>query len=112
MFQSIKYKRYLGYNDATKQYQYEYELIDSDFSCVAVEGGPQQRELTAGAVAVVIQEYSKRKLNVATNLVRCFRFCEKRYGLTIANQIAWAEKYQHQFTPKLKAELAKYLTLL
>jgi hypothetical protein len=110
MFQSIEYIRSLSYNADTKLYEYEYELIDSDFGKVVVV-------VVVVAVAVadacaVIQEYSKRKLNVAANLVRCFRFHEKEYGNSIADQITWAEKWQPLFTPELKADLDKYLTLL
>jgi hypothetical protein len=111
MFQSIQYRCYLGYDDATKLYSYEYKLIDSDFSCIAhghtIGSGPGVAP--AGAV---IQEYGKRKLNVAANLIRCLRFCDKRYGLTIANQMAWTEKNCPLFTPQLKTELDKYLTLI
>jgi hypothetical protein len=119
MFQSIEYRCYLGYDDATKLYSYEYELIDSDFSCVVIAVG-----LAAGIVAgvevagAVIQEYSKRNLNsstscnVAANLIRYFRFYEKEYGYSIAEQIEWAEKRQPLFTPELKTELDKYLILL
>jgi hypothetical protein len=115
MFQSIKYTRHLGYNAATDQYEYEYELIDSDFSCVVVSASVSGSISVSG---VVIQEYSKRKLNsstscnVAANLIRFFRFYEKKWGHSIAKQIEWAEKYQHQFTPELKAELDKYLVII
>ena len=103
MFQSITYIRALGYNATTKLHEHEYELVDSDFSCVEVA--------RAGAARVVIQEYSKRKLNVAANLVKYFRFQENRYGWTIAQQIAWLED-QPLFTPKIKADIQKYLTPL
>jgi hypothetical protein len=122
MFQSIEYKRYLGPDSITKLNSYEYELIDSDFSCVvAVSAGASSApstppfpdaatESTAGGA--VIQEYSKRNLNVASNLVRFFKWYENGYGYSIAEQITWAEQYQHQFTPELKADLDKYLVLL
>jgi hypothetical protein len=114
MFQSIEYKRHHGYNAAIKQYECEFELIDSDFSCVAVGGAGVSvgAEDCAGAVGVVIQEYGKRNLNVATNLIRYFRFYEKEYGYSIAEQIRLAEKYQPLFTPEIKAALDKYLILL
>jgi hypothetical protein len=115
MFQSIEYKRYFGYNVATKLYEYEYELIDSDFSCVASAGANADLasvDLASVVAGAVIKEYSKRNLNVAANLVRCFCFCEKKYGWTIAEQIVWAEQYQPLFTPKLKVELDKYMVLV
>jgi hypothetical protein len=112
MFQSIEYKRSLGYNAATKLYEIEFELTDSDFSCVAAEGAIWEARLVAASADVVIREYSKRKLNVAANLVRCLQFQEKKYGYSITDQIVWAERYQHQFTPELKADLDKYLILV
>src|ERR1700722_19061623 len=115
MFRSIRNK-YLGYNAATKLYSYEYELIDSDFGKVVVVGVEIAGSTiadggTVAAGSVVIQEYNKRKLNVAANLIRCFKYHEKEYGWSIAEQIAWTEVYQPLFTPKLKADLQKYLTL-
>ena|ERR1700722_7181131 len=109
MFQSIEYTNYIGYNATTKFYSYEYELVDSDFSCVAIT---LAASFSGTVVGVVIQEYSKRKLNVAANLIKCFQFQEEKFGWPIAKQIAWAEQYQPLFTPKFKTDLQKYLTLL
>jgi hypothetical protein len=112
MFQSIKYRCYLGYNAATKLHEDELDLIDSDFSCVVVVVPLDGPTAVEGAGAV-IQEYSKRNLNVAANLIWCFRFYEKKWGHSIEQQIAWAEDYQPLlFTPALKADLQKYITLL
>jgi hypothetical protein len=117
MFQSIEYTRFIGYDDATKQYEYEFELIDSDFSCVVASGvvvvvGARASENARAALGVVLQEYGKRKLNVAANLVRFFRSYEKEWGYSIELQIELAQKYQPLFTPELKAELDKYIVLL
>src|ERR1700722_13209193 len=107
MFQSITYTKYLGYNNTTNLHEYECELVDSDFSCVMAE--------VAGVVSavaiqrVVIREYSKRNLNVAANLIRCFKYHEKKFGWSIAEQIAWAESYEPLFTPEIKADLQNYL---
>ena len=103
MFQSIEYIKDLGRNATTKFHEYEYKLVDSDFSCNAV--GIAQ-------ASAVIREYSKRKLNVAANLVKYFKYYEKRYDWSIASQIAWAEKQPLLFTPEIKADLQKYLPLL
>src|ERR1700722_15421249 len=108
MLQSITYTRNLGYNATTKLYSYEFELVDSDFGKVVVVASVVALFATAG-VGAVIQEYDKRKLNVAANLIRCFKFQEKEYDWPIAEQITWAEEYQHLFTPQLKQELQKYL---
>ena len=106
MFQSIKY---FGYNTIDNNiYTYEYELVDSDFSCLVKI---KDHGATTPIVAV-IQEYSKRKLNVAANLIKCFQFQEKEYGWSIAQQIVWIEKHQPLFTPQLKADTQKYLLLI
>ena len=36
MFQSVEYQKYLGYDAATKEYRYQYKIIDSDFEEFAV----------------------------------------------------------------------------
>jgi hypothetical protein len=109
MFQSLEYTRFLGYNKKTKLYSYEYELTDSDFSCVVVVVAPAG---TGMATHAVIQEYTKRNLNVAKNLLLYFRWYEKEDIYSIAKQIEWAERNQPLFTPQLKADLNKYLSLL
>jgi hypothetical protein len=110
MLQSIEYIRSLDYNAATEQYENEYELVDSDFGkVVVVDHGVGLGGARPGAV---IKEYSKRNLNVAVNLVRCFCFCEKKYGWSIAQQVEWAEKGQPRFTSEIKTSLDKYLILV
>jgi hypothetical protein len=109
MFQSIKYLRHLGYNAATKlNNSYEFELTDSDFTCIVVVGA----DILVAAVGAVIREYGKRNLNVAANLLLYFRWCEKEYGNSIAEQINWAGRNQLLFTPELKEQLQKYMVLL
>ena len=112
MFQSIEYTKHLGYNKKTSSY--EYELTDSDFSCVVVVVVVVVAVAVAVVVAVdaIIKEYTKRNLNVAYNLLLYFRWYEKQYGWSIAKQIEWAEMYQPLFTPQIKADLNKYLLLL
>jgi hypothetical protein len=123
MFQSLTYTKYLGYDEKTMLHSYEYDLTDSDFSCFScvVSGVVFRSAVAVGvgvvfrsvfAVAAVIQEYSKRNLNVAANLLLYFRWSEKQYGYSIADQIEQAEQFQPLFTPQLKADLQKYLLLL
>jgi hypothetical protein len=114
MFQSLEYIHSFGYNSTTKLHSYEYELTDSDFGKVVVLfHTPMLHEGDEGAAAgAVIQEYSKRKLNVAANLVAYFRWYEKEYRYPIAQQITWEAKHQPLFTPALKAARQKSLTLL
>ena len=73
MFQSIKTTNYLV-GEEYDNYAYEYELTDSDFgtvSGVVVEDG------LGGVGVAVIQEYSKRKLNVGKNLMLAFVWYNK-----------------------------------
>jgi hypothetical protein len=109
VFQSITYTRNLGYNATTKLYSYEFELVDSDFGKVVVGAGAVG--VAVASASAVMQEYSKRNLNVAANLIRYFKYQEKKCGWSIAGQIFWAEQYQPLFTPQLKQELQKYLIL-
>jgi hypothetical protein len=113
MFQSLEYTKELGYDEKANIYSYEYKLTDSDFGCVRVV--LDANVVVFGvevAVGAVIQEYRKRNLNVAYNLLLYFQWYEKNGGWSIAEQIERAEKYQPLFTPKVKTELDKYLLLL
>ena len=78
MFQSYTFKhiKYLGKKD--DKYSWEYELTDSDFGTISgVCGGVE----VWGGVAV-IQEYSKRNLNVAKNLMLFFIWHNKFNKMT------------------------------
>jgi hypothetical protein len=109
VFQSLTHTKHLGYDKKTQIYSHEYNLTDSDFTCTVVWNSDWVGSGNAGAV---IQEYSKRNLNVAANLLLYFRWYEKLTGLQIAKQIEWAEQYQLLFTPQIKADIEKYLSLL
>jgi len=116
MFQSIRYTRYIELNS------FEYELTDSDFSCVIIVSSntgipPSLASMTNGpgpiaVLEILIQEYSKRKLNVEANIIRYMNLVDKDWDFTIPEQIEWAERHCPSFTPELKTELDKYLTLL
>jgi hypothetical protein len=110
MFQSIEYIKYLRVDKKTKLHSYEFELTDSDFGCVKVVVGVEAT--IEVEIAAVIQEYSKRNLNVAKNLFLYFRWYEKKYDIWIASQIKVAEKCHPLFTPQIKADIEKYLLLL
>jgi|ERR1700722_7156215 len=111
MFQSI---RYVGSIPELKSYIYI--ITDSDFGVVDVIVAENKRfwDLREGALerqTAIIREYSKRKLNVAANLVMYFRFYEKHFGISVATQMQWL-LHQELYTPELKADLQKYLTLI
>ena len=105
MLIDIQFKRYLGYNKKTKLYSYEFDITDSEFGSVVCVG-------EGVVVGAVIAEYSKRKLNVAANLVKLLLLYKRRNGWEIATQIEWWQEDQPLFTPELKAEVDKYITLI
>ena len=96
MFQSIKYTKFLGYDEKTKLYNYEFELIDSEFGTVVCQGVGAGAVADAGAGAV-ISEYKKRGLDVKTNLLKLFEFYRDRYEWSIKDQIKWNKEYQPLF---------------
>src|ERR1700722_1019816 len=107
MFQSINWPEqdeYLGIL---------YKLTDSDFVAIAFIG--HNRYVGNGSnenceLLAVYQEYSKRKLNVAANLVLYFQWCEKEYGESIASGIAGLNSLiDYLDAPKIKEEIQKYL---
>jgi hypothetical protein len=94
MFQSIKYLRYLGYDDKTNLYSTEYEITDSEFgSVVAVDVRANGSAAETGAV---ITEYKKRGLDVVSNLSGLFEF-NQRYSWSIKDQINWCKEHQPLF---------------
>ena len=117
MFQSVEYQKYLGYDAATKEYRYQYKIIDSDFEefavGFAVGVGVGVAVGVAGAVAVaVIDTYEKRNLNVAANLIKFILYLHKRYpDYTIQQIIETNRKYNPKFA-QYEEDLNKYLCLL
>ena len=104
MFLAIKYIKTVA------DYKCQFKLIDSDFETLL-----NIHSMWNGFASIVIEEYSKRKLNVAANLVRFFQWYEKEYGSTIARQLSWTENqssFTPEFTSKIKADIQKYLALL
>jgi hypothetical protein len=101
MFQSIRYIRTLP------SYCYEYVVEDSKFS-VVIEGYATWRSFNKNLIEV----YSKRKLNVAANLVQFYQWYDKYYGCSMANQINELEKDREIIGPELKVDIQKYLILL
>ena len=114
MFKSYEYQKYLGYNSKTKEYSYQYKIIDSEFEEVGVDVGVEVGVAAEVAVAVavaVIDTYEKRNLNVAANLVRAFLYLSKKYGNSVNDIIEYNKKYNPKFA-KYENDLQKYLTLL
>ena len=104
MFQSIENLGYKYILDV-----YEYKLHDSDFD-VLLQLDLSQRP-NGGHFDMVVGEYTKRKLNVAANLIRYFKWYEKLWDVPIAKQLHW-ERRNSLLTTELKADIQKYLALL
>ena len=106
MFLSHEYISYLGYDPKTQESSWEYKIIDSEWEAVAVVGG-----LAVGVGAAVIQEYSKRELPVAANLIRAFQFISTKRGYSIQRIIDWNKQHNSQFK-QYEEEVDKLLVLL
>jgi hypothetical protein len=100
--------KYLGYDYKTDEYRYEYKIVDDDWIAfgVAVEVWV---EVVIGAA--VIQEYSKRDLPIATNLVRAFQWYSQKCGYSIEQIIAWNKQHNPKFK-QYEEDIEKYLVLL
>ena len=108
MFQSYKFIKYLDYKDG--KYSFEYELVDSDFGTVSGVG-VDMAGVDVGVAIAVIQEYSQRNLNVAKNLMLAFIWYNKKYPISIQQQINHNKQYNPLFPP-YEEDLQKYLLLL
>jgi hypothetical protein len=112
MFISFKFGNYLGLKDgkATRQYK----ITDSEFGIVS--GVSDIMEIIPSSYVeiafAVIQEYSKRNLNVAANLVLAFVWYNKIYpGWSIQNMIDYNKKHNSLFS-QYEEDLQKYMVLL
>lgn len=113
MFKSYTYKKYLGYNETTKLYSYEYEIVDTDFTETATgRARGAAASVATGPAEVVVNTYSKRNLNVPLNLILCMQYVEKKYATwTIDQQIEHNRKYVPNFS-QYEQDIRKYLTLI
>ena len=105
---------YYGYDPKTNEYRWGYKIIDSEWEAVAVVHGGAHGDAVGGAVwgtAAVIQEYGKRELPVAANLIRAFQFISFRYGYSIQTIIDWNKQLSPQYK-QYEEEIERYLVLL
>ena len=109
-FVSYEFLSYDGYDPKTNEYRWGYKIVDSEWEAVGV--GVAVVDGGAGWVVVaVMQEYSKRDLPVAANLIRAFQFISSKYGYSI-QQIIDANKKRNPQFKQYEQEVEKYLTLL
>jgi len=109
MFQSYECLEYHCFNDATKDYKWQYKIIDSDFEEVVVGVG-----VVVGVEVwiAVIEVYKKRNLNVAANLMKTILYLNKLFPYYSIQQIIEDNrKYNPKFA-QYEEDLNKYLCLL
>jgi hypothetical protein len=108
MFKSYAYIKYLGHDQKTNEYRHGYKIVDDDWIAfgVGVEVG-----VAVGIGAAVIQEYSKRDLPIATNLVRAFQWYSQKCGYSIEQIIAW-NKQHNPLYKDYEQDIERYLVLL
>ena len=110
MFRSYKIIKFLGEKDG--KHSYEYELTDSDFGTVyGSEIGIENWIVTELGVAV-IQEYSKRNLNVAANLAVAFVWFNKLHSWYLVEKMIENSKNHNPLFLPYEEDIQKYLPLL
>ena len=108
MFLSYEYLGLDVYDPKTNEHRWKLKIVDSEWEAVGV--AVASGVAVAFAVAV-IQEYSKRELPVAANLIRAFQFISTKRGYSIQQIVAWNKIYCPQFK-QFEEEVDKLLVLL
>jgi hypothetical protein len=109
MFISYECQKYLGYDNKTKLYNYQYKIIDDDFETIDITGLDSIISHVLGSA--VIDTYEKRNLPVATNLIKAILWDHKNHGYNMKDTQYWNKTYNPKFA-KYEKELEKYLLLL
>jgi hypothetical protein len=108
MFQSYICKS-LTYKDC--KHIWKYELTDSEFGTVAGIGVITIVGVIEFEIAV-IQEYSKRNLNVAANLALAFLWYNKQHSYWSVQKLIDHNKIYNSLFSRYEKDLQKYLVLL
>lgn len=122
MFQSYELIKYLGYNEKTKEYSWEYKIVDSDgWEELGVargvagrgrgRGSGSRARVAVGVEVAVINTYEKRNLPVAKNLLKSLQWYSKKYGWSFQETIEYNKKYNPKYA-KYADEIEKYLLLI
>ena len=97
MFLSYEYLDYKGLDPKTGEHRWKYRIVDSEWEAEGVAVGVRLGVGVAGEVAcAVIQEYGKRELPVAANLIRAFQFESSKYGHSIERLVDSNKQYNTQ----------------
>jgi hypothetical protein len=108
MFISYKFINCLGEKD--DKHICEFGLTDSEFGTALGTVAINKFDLEIGIA--VIQEYSKRNLNVAANLMRAFIWYNKQYPWWSIQQLIDYNKNHYPLFQQYEKDLQKYLVLL
>jgi hypothetical protein len=113
MFISYELGRY-NVRDKDGNYYDEYEIVDNEFGTAL--GVLNVNEIMPARyieiALAVIQEYSKRELNVAANLAVAFIWYNKQYPRSSIQQMIDANKEHNPLFPPYEKDIQKYLVLL
>jgi hypothetical protein len=95
-----------------KYYCFRHKIIDTDFgeASVAVKISTPNIPIEIGMA--VIQEYSKRKLNVAANFALFLVWWQKQNTFITVHELIEANKKYNPLFPRYEKDLQKYLMLL
>ena len=110
MFLSYELFGHYGYDPKTNEHRWKYKIVDSEWEAVAVGVGVEVG-VEVGVAVAVIQEYSKRDLPVAANLIRAFQFISTKRGYSIQRIIDWNKQFSPQFK-QYEEEVDKLLILM
>jgi hypothetical protein len=111
MFKSYEFGNPTNHKDG--KYYWEYKLTDSEFGIAS--GEVEIEAWLAGEAEVgvaVIQEYSKRNLNVAANLAIALVWYQKQYPHFSVQYFIDNNKKFNPLFPPYEKDLQKYLVLL
>ena len=96
MFISIKIDKWFSNDSKSPDYRRcQYTLVDSEFDSVSGASAGAGAGAGAGASAgagAIIQEYSKRGLNVEGNLLQYLLLLQRQYHWPIHEAISWYNK--------------------
>jgi hypothetical protein len=111
MFISCKYHCHSG--DKYGKDIWTYELMDSEFGMVSGEAVLKDSMASIVGIGIaIIQEYNKRNLNVAANLMRAFVWWNKQDPYWTIEKLIDYNKKDNSLFPQYEKDLQKYLALL
>jgi hypothetical protein len=110
MFISYRFNKY----DISKDgiYIMECEITDSEFGTAIVNTVKGPTLYIIEVATAVIQEYSKRNLNVAANLALAFVWYNEQYPIWSTQKSIDYNKMENPFFLPYEQDLQKYLVLL